>query len=122
MRPVEEEGFQGANAAPPRDVRPAPPPATRPRDPAAAPDTTGGYQLVGTVLAEVSDAPIFADKVLKPIDKVLAAQAARLDEPAFRRVAAETIDKQIREYVNTELEFAMAVKRLDPDRNGFGTA
>ena len=113
VRPVEEEGFQGANGGPPRDAPAVPPPATRPRDPAAAPDTTGGYQLIGTVLAEVSDSPIFADKVLKTIDKVLAAQAARLDEPAFRRVAAETIDKQIREYVNSELEFAMALKRLD---------
>ena len=119
VRPPDEEGFQGANGAPPRDSPPRdaprfpPPPATRPRDPAAAPDTTGGYQLVGTVLAEVSDSPIFADKVLATVDKVLAAQAARLDEPAFRRIAAETIDKQIREYVATELEFAMALKRLD---------
>jgi parvulin-like peptidyl-prolyl isomerase len=118
VRPVEEEGFQGANA-PPRDSRPVPPPAAPlPRDPANAPEGLGGFQLVGTVLAEVSDSPIFADKVLATVDKVLAAQAVRLDESAFRRVAAETIDKQIKEYVATELEFAMALKRLDARDRG----
>lgn len=116
VRPVEEEGFQGMNGgrangpSGPGASSVAPPPA---RNPGTAPDTTGGYQLIGTVLAEVHDAPIFADKVLATIDKVLAAQAARLDENAFRKVAAEAIQKQITEYINTELEFAMALRKLD---------
>jgi parvulin-like peptidyl-prolyl isomerase len=122
VRPVEEEGFQGAGPAPasPRDVQappreapPAPPPATARAGPLDAPDTTGGFQLVGTVLAEVHDTPIFADKVLASVDKVLAAQAARLEEREFRRVAAEAIDNQIKVFVRNELEFAMAKRRLD---------
>jgi len=129
VRPVQEEGFQGANpsdtppggktvpstapsqpAAPGNGARPV-----QPRNPGDAPDTTGGYQLVGTILAEVSgEAPIFADKVLATVDKALAAQAAQLDERAFRKTAAELIAAQIQEYINTELEFAMAKRKLEP--------
>ena len=118
VRPVQEEGFQGTD---PNRAAPAPPataPATAPAaprpNPGDAPDTTGGYQLVGTVLAEVHDAPIFADKVLATVDKALAAQAVQLDEQAFRDEAAKLIQLQIREYISAELEFAMAVRKLEP--------
>jgi parvulin-like peptidyl-prolyl isomerase len=97
-------GAAGAATAP----APAPP-----RNPGDAPETTGGYQLVGTVLAEVSDTPIFADKVLATVDKELAAQARRLDENAFRAKAADTIQRQIVEFIKTELEFALAMRELD---------
>ena len=126
VRPVQEEGFQGVEAAPSPEARTAPnaaPPngggpdgGGRNGDAApaeAAPDTTGGYQLVGTVLAEVNGTPIFADKVLATVDKDLAAQARRLEERPFRAAAAETIQRQVREYVYTELEFAMAQRQLD---------
>src|SRR5688572_3341262 len=73
----------------------------------------GGYQLVGTVLAEVNGTPVFADKVLATVDKELAAQARRLDERQFRAAAAETIQRQVRVYVYTELEFAMAQRQLE---------
>jgi parvulin-like peptidyl-prolyl isomerase len=114
VRPVQEEGFQGVGpngrAANGRGA-----PSTAPaRGPGDAPDTTGGYQLVGTVLAEVHDAPIFADKVLATVDKALAAQAKQLDERAFRAEAAKLIELQIREYISAELEFAMALRKLEP--------
>lgn len=121
VRPVGEGGIRSVAAADApagagalsRGVQPPETaPAIRPA-PGTAPDTTGGYQLVGTVLAEVHDAPIFADKVLASIDAALAAQATQLDESAFRRNAAELIEKEIRRYVNDELEFAMAVRKLE---------
>lgn len=90
---------------------PAPPAAT---NPAAAPQTTGGFQLVGTVLAEVNGTPIFADRVLAAIDKELAAQAKRLDEGQFQAFAARAIKDQVDKSVYDELEFAMAQRRLDP--------
>jgi parvulin-like peptidyl-prolyl isomerase len=129
VRPVQEEGFQGVNgggngkangargapaAAPGPGAGPGPVAPAPARDPGAGADTTGGFQLVGTVLAEVHDTPIFADRVLGTVDKQLAADARRLDEKAFRAAAADTIQKQIREYIYTELEFAMAKRELAP--------
>jgi parvulin-like peptidyl-prolyl isomerase len=65
------------------------------------------------VLAEVNGEPIFADKVLATVEKVLAAYAQQLDERQFRRAAAAEIDRQIAQFVNDELEYAMAKNRLD---------
>jgi parvulin-like peptidyl-prolyl isomerase len=114
VRPVDEEAMRRlANGAPATaPAPPAPPPTTR-RNPGDAPQTTGGYQLVGTVLAEVHDQPIFADKVLAGINSALAAQAAQLDEQQFRRAAAELIANEVKRRINDELEFAMARDRLD---------
>ena len=132
VRPADEQGFRavetgsptsrnsGATRAPAANGPPVP--STAParaaplttRDPGSAPDTTGGYQLIGTVLAEVHDAPIFADKVLASVDSALAAQAPQLDEGSFRKMAADLIEKQIRRFIADELEFAMARRKLDP--------
>src|SRR2546428_2788774 len=132
VRPVREEGFQvpdevahqgkgnDDDGAPPatRDPaasRPAPSDAlvtTRPA-PNAATESSGGYQLVGTVLADVNSAPVFADKVLGVLDKALAAHAKQLDERPFRNKAAELIAKQVREFIANELEFALAKSKLD---------
>jgi parvulin-like peptidyl-prolyl isomerase len=111
VRPVDEEAMRRMAGGAPATA-PAPAPTTR-RDPADAPQTTGGYQLVGTVLAEVHDQPIFADKVLAGINSALAAQAAQLEEQPFRRAAAELIAKEVQRRINDELEFAMARDRLD---------
>ena len=109
-RAIEQPGVQPQPAtAPARDV-----PAANANAAPAAPNTTGGYQLVGTVLAEVNGEPIFADKVLATLEKVLAAAARQLDERQFRMAAAQEIDRQIAQFVNDELEYAMAKNRLDP--------
>jgi parvulin-like peptidyl-prolyl isomerase len=112
VRPGNEEALRRLAGGAPAPAPTRPSPTTR-RDVGDAPQTTGGYQLIGTVLAEVHDQPIFADKVLGGINSALAAQAARLDEPAFRRAAAELIAKEVQRRINDELEFAMARDRLD---------
>jgi parvulin-like peptidyl-prolyl isomerase len=133
VRPVAEEGFQNprrgaaqANGAGNDDGAPPGPstPSTQPvatirpfrtLPGTAAPEPTelvGTVQLVGTVLADVNSAPIFADKVLAVLDKALAAEARKLDEPQFRRAAADLITSQVREYIANELEFALAYSRL----------
>ena len=120
VKPIAGPG-PGARAAAGTPTAPAAPAA--PSDPA---DTTipgkvdpalaaaeGGYQLVGTVLADVNGTPIYADKFLKVLEKPLEAEAKRHDEPAFRVAATELISKQIREFINAELEYATAQRLLD---------
>jgi parvulin-like peptidyl-prolyl isomerase len=129
VRPVKEEGFQvpdaGAADAKAADDDGAPPETRGDREdpgrrdsiattlPAGAPDSSGSYQLIGTVLADVNSAPVFADKVLGVLDKALAASAKQLDERPFRTEAAKLISKQVREYIYNELEFANAKTRLE---------
>ena len=105
VRPVDEEAMRRMAGGAPASAPAAPtrPPATR-RHPGDAPETTGGYQLVGTVLAEVHDQPIFADKILAGINSALAAQAAQLDEQPFRRAAADLIAREVQRRINDELE------------------
>lgn len=135
VRPVPEEGFQlpdGAEAplasaderAPTTQAaRPAPAaPVTQSTTGTAAPQPSGGYQLVGTVLADVNSAPIFADKVLSVLEKPLAAAAREMDERPFRNAAAMLIAKQVLEYVNDELEFAMAKSRLEARDQQYASA
>lgn len=82
--------------------------------PAEAALPEGSYQLVGTVLATVNTNPIYADHVLKVLEKPLQAEARKQpDEAAFKAVAADLISKQIAEFINAELEFATAQRRLD---------
>ena len=108
--PVQSNAGAGATDAPTPVSGPDTLPTTRPSSVA---ETSGGYQLIGTVLADVNSAPVFADKVLGVLDKALAAHAKQLDERPFRNKAAELIAKQVREYIANELEFAMAKSRLE---------
>ena len=104
--------------APPAPLPTAPPVAQGNAAPPASSesrsDSSGGYQLVGTVLADVESEPIFADKVLAVLDSALAAEARKLEEPQFRASAAKLIRGQVHEYIYNALEFAMARSRLDP--------
>ena len=116
-RPINQPADRAAEATP-TETPSAPTEAARPRSvattrPTAPADSSGGYQLVGTVLADVNSAPIFADKVLGVLDKALAASARQLDERPFRNKAAELIMRQVREFIANELEFAMAKSRLE---------
>jgi parvulin-like peptidyl-prolyl isomerase len=113
VRPLDEEAMRRMAGGAPATAPVAPTPPANRRSPGDAPETTGGYQLVGTVLAEVHDQPIFADKVLAGINSALAAQAAQLDEQPFRRAAADLIAREVQRRINDELEFAMARDRLD---------
>jgi parvulin-like peptidyl-prolyl isomerase len=113
---ADQRAGDGATAGPvgsPDAVAPAAAQRTVATTRPAATDSSGGYQLVGTVLADVNSAPVFADKVLGVLDKALAASARQLDERPFRKKAAELIMRQVTEYISNELEFAMAKSRLE---------
>jgi parvulin-like peptidyl-prolyl isomerase len=76
-------------------------------------DVSGQYQVVGSVLAEVNGKPIYADQVLRALDKVLQTQARQYDAEQFRQNAADLIHRQVEEYIRAELEFAAADHNLD---------
>lgn len=74
---------------------------------------SGVAMLLGTVVCEVNGTPIFADKVLASLSRLLAVEARQRDQLGFRVFAEEEIKKQVRVYIFNELEFAMAEKNLD---------
>ena len=73
----------------------------------------GEFQWVGFVVARVQAEPIYADKVLSSLDRALAAEAQTGNEAHFRSVAQGLITKQIKEFVENELEYAAAKKALE---------
>ncbi len=95
---------------------------------------TGQYMIVGTVLADVDGAPIFANQVLDAIDNALAARARELNDPvrkgkpftpeeiknnetAFRSFAIDQIKKEVEAEVRNELVYRAAQRSLnDNDR------
>ena len=82
-------------------------------EPATA--VTGGYQVVGTVLAKVDKTPIYADKVLAALEHELAADARKYDTEAFRRVARSEIESKIQELIHTQLEIERASTSLNKE-------
>ncbi len=92
------------------NARPSTAPVARPR-----PGTSSGVaMLIGGVVCEVNGNPIYADKILSALSKVLAAEAQTRDERSFRAFAQKEIEKQLFVLINAELEFAIAKKNLDP--------
>jgi parvulin-like peptidyl-prolyl isomerase len=79
-------------------------PATRP----AIGASSGSFMYVGTVVAEVSGQPIFADKVLAKTDPELSVKMPLLEPREFRRAAESAIRRQIEYDINLEREFAAA--------------
>lgn len=80
---------------------------------------TGQYMIVGVVVAEVDGQPIFANKVLAMSQRELAIKARELDEKAFRRLAAEQIERNQRELIRNELEFRAAQRSLSEEERRF---
>lgn len=76
-------------------------------------ETTGRFQWVGGVVAVVNDEPIYADKVLNTLERSLAAEARSSDEQRFKSVAEDLITKQVREFIENDLEYAAAKTELD---------
>lgn len=76
---------------------------------------TGQYMVVGTVVAEVDGAPIFANQVLEIIDKPLSLRARELDERGFRNYAQEEIKQRVRLLVRNELEYKAAERSLNEE-------
>lgn len=113
VRWPEETALASTNPSviPPPDTS-APGPATAPAN-AAPGASTGAWQWVGTVLAVVNQDPIFADKVIKTLDRALAAEARSGSEEHFRAVADDLVTKQIGELIENDLEYEAAKKSLE---------
>lgn len=75
----------------------------------------GVYMTLGGVVAQVNDVPIYANQVLTPLKKELAAKARELDADAFRRYAEEEIYLQLRERIDDERYFATAYHSLSDE-------
>jgi len=109
----------------------APPPVTRPSVPSTVqavvttkPTTTtfgaseGTYMTLGGVVAEVNGMPIYANKILKLLETILSTKARELEGKQFETFAKGQIDKQLRELISNELEFAAAERNLDQGDRG----
>jgi parvulin-like peptidyl-prolyl isomerase len=109
----------------PRQPDPLPPPKITPVTQPATASTTrpssalppGQYQLIGTVVAEVNGAPIYANKVLALINKPLMQKARELRTEEFRAFAAQLIRSQVEELIRDEVLYAAAERSLsDQDK------
>lgn len=98
----------------PPATAPAPSPATLP-----AGFAPGGYMTIGGVLVEVNGQPIYADQVLRDLERELASKARAMDEEQFRKVAQQEIADQIQWAVRNELVFAAADRSLDQREHDF---
>ena len=87
-------------------------PAVVPTTAPAVGQTTGQWQWVGSVLAVVNGEPIYAHKVINTLDRPLAAEA-KAERRAFPLVAEDLVAKQIREFIDNELEYAAAERSLE---------
>ncbi len=75
--------------------------------------TSGQWQSIGTVLAVVNGEPIYSHKVVNTLDRALAAEARTGTEDHFRSVAEDLVIKQIREFIDNDLEYAAAQQSLE---------
>jgi parvulin-like peptidyl-prolyl isomerase len=78
-------------------------------------NTTGQFQLIGSVVARVNGQPIYANKILSLINKPLTQKARELAPEEFRNFAMGLIQNQIQELVNDEVLFAAAQRALNED-------
>ncbi len=80
--------------------------------------TSGEYMTIGGVVSEVNGTPIYANRVIRALETVLAAKAKELDPPQYAAAARALIQNQIGEFEQAELEFAAADRTLDEnDKN-----
>jgi parvulin-like peptidyl-prolyl isomerase len=87
------------------------PQATRPTVGASS----GQFLTLGGVVAEVNGSPIYANKVLAPLDPIFRTRAKQMDLNKFRLAAADDIRRQILATVIDELEYASAQRSLDAE-------
>ena len=78
----------------------------------------GTYMTIGGVVAEVNGQPIYANRILKLQETILATKARELEPKQFSKFAKEQIDKQLRELISNELEFAAAQRNLNAEDRG----
>jgi hypothetical protein len=75
--------------------------------------SSGQFLTLGGVVAEVNGTPIYANKVLAPLDHILRTKARQMDLGRFRQSAQGDIRNQIIEKIFIELEYATAQRALD---------
>ncbi len=84
----------------------------------AAPPTTRSASFdaidLGFVLMEVNSVPIYSDKVLNALERVLEAEARKNPREKFKEIAAAFLTNQVNLYKRDELEYASAQKSLEP--------
>src|SRR5690606_36535685 len=107
-----------------REVRPptevvadqatAPAPATQPQAAGDQP-VASGYYTIGGVVAEVNGQPIFANRVIGILGRLLQARAQETSLDRFESEARELITRQVWELIRAELEFAAAQRGLSPE-------
>jgi len=90
-------------------------PSTRPTVGGAS----GQYVALGGVVAMVNEQPIYANKVLRTLDPILAAKAKELDFERFRAAATTEVGRQVQEFIRSEVEFAAAQKNLSQEDQKF---
>jgi parvulin-like peptidyl-prolyl isomerase len=73
---------------------------------------SGGFQIVGFVVAEVNSHPIFADDIVEQLNSALAAEARKNDREQFRVIAGQLIQRQLAILISNELEVAAAENKL----------
>jgi len=100
-----------------RVMSPSTGPTTAPATvPSATPPrvvTSGTYDVIGGVVVEVNGHPIFAEKVIEPLKRLLAAEARRHDAAGFQVLATKAIKDQVTTMVRNELFVAQAEQVLD---------
>jgi parvulin-like peptidyl-prolyl isomerase len=83
--------------------------------PTTAPVAQDLYMTVGGVVAEVNGTPIYANELLRKLDKILAAKAREMDRSSFETYARELLRRQREEMIQSEREYAAAERLLTPD-------
>jgi hypothetical protein len=77
--------------------------------------SSGQYLTLGGVVAEVNGSPIYANKILAPLDPIFRTRARQMDLERFRLAAADDIRKETLARVMDELEYATAQRALDAE-------
>ena len=77
------------------------------------------YQTVGGVVTEVSGTPIYADRVVQQLAKMLSAEAKQKDIDAYRTLVRREVEKQVTVMIRSELEFAAANQAMGNEERTF---
>jgi len=89
------------------------PATTEPTTQPAGGNTTAVDLVIGSVLGDVDNNPIYADKVLAVLERPLEAEAKKYDAAHFRDVAADLIQRQVMEFIHADVEFTAAKRNLE---------
>lgn len=106
---------QKQDPLPPPNVAPASQPASEAATKPTGQIPGGQFQLIGSVVAEVNGAPIYANKVLSLINKPLMQKAREMKAEEFRVFAGGLIQNQVQELINDEVLYAAAQRALTED-------